>query len=408
MSCPIGPEELSKLELFIGFCSQKPELLNLPQLKFFKDFIEKLGGKVPEGSANFGPDDNTEQKPQPTNVETEPPKPESDPESDVDIDDTGCVEPDNDPEQPMGDANKVPTEDELEKAGEFRSQAAAHYSEQRYEDAVAAYEQAILLNPTNALYYAKRGQAYLKLNKPNACIRDCSGALTLNCDSAAAYKFRGRAHRLLGDWQSAAKDLRQACKIDFDEEADEWLREVQPNAKKLEAHKIKQERKKAERLLRERQERVRRAQEANKRAAEEQKRQEQTYASAHDSAGQNPFAGAGGRPNAGAGASGFSQADILDAFKDPEVAAAFQDIMSNPANVVKYQDNPKIMNIITKVGAAMGGGLGGGVPGGAPGGFPGGFPGMFPGAGGFPNFQSQPPPSQPNKPSPDFQDDGLD
>lgn len=64
MSCPIGPEELSKLQLFIGFCSQKPELLNLPQLKFFKDFIEKLGGQVPEGSANFGSDDGAEQKPQ--------------------------------------------------------------------------------------------------------------------------------------------------------------------------------------------------------------------------------------------------------------------------------------------------------------------------------------------------------
>ena len=27
----------------------------------------------------------------------------------------------------------------------------------------------------------------------------------------------------------AAKDLRLACKIDFDEQADEWLREVTPN-----------------------------------------------------------------------------------------------------------------------------------------------------------------------------------
>lgn len=64
MSCPIGPEELSKLKLFIGFCSQKPELLNLPQLQFFKDFIEKMGGKVPEGSADFAADGDAEPKPQ--------------------------------------------------------------------------------------------------------------------------------------------------------------------------------------------------------------------------------------------------------------------------------------------------------------------------------------------------------
>lgn len=40
-------------------------------------------------------------------------------------------------------------------------------------------------------------QVYLKLNKPNACIKDCTRALELNCDSAAAYKFRGRAYRYI-------------------------------------------------------------------------------------------------------------------------------------------------------------------------------------------------------------------
>ena len=35
--------------------------------------------------------------------------------------------------------------------------------------------------------------------------------------------------RLLGNFLEAAKDLRLACKIDFDDQADEWLREVTPN-----------------------------------------------------------------------------------------------------------------------------------------------------------------------------------
>jgi len=34
---------------------------------------------------------------------------------------------------------------------------------------------------------------------------------------------------LLGQWAESAHDLRNACKIDFDEQADEWLREVTPN-----------------------------------------------------------------------------------------------------------------------------------------------------------------------------------
>lgn len=68
------------------------------------------------------------------------------------------------------------------------------------------------------------------------------------------------------------------------------------------------------------------------------------------------------------------------------MAAAFQDISNNPANFVKYQSNPKIMALITKIsGKFSGSGMNfPGFPGGA-GGFPGGaggFPGGFPGAGG--------------------------
>lgn len=49
MTCPVGPEELAKLRAFIGFCTNQPEILNIPQLDFFKEFVEKLGGKVPAG-----------------------------------------------------------------------------------------------------------------------------------------------------------------------------------------------------------------------------------------------------------------------------------------------------------------------------------------------------------------------
>jgi len=280
----------------------------------------------------------------------------------------------------MGDITKTPTEEEQDQASDIRTKAAAAYSEQNFDQAISLYTDAIQLNPTNALFYAKRGQAFLKLNKPNACIRDCNRALELNCDSAAAYKFRGRAHRLLGNWENSAKDLRQACKIDFDEEADEWLREVTPNAKKIEAHHIKQERKKAEKELRERQERVRKAQKANEKA--------RAKASTQSKKEENM----GGMP--------FSNPDILEAFKDPEVSAAFQDIMTNPANVTKYQNNPKVMKLVNLVGQSVGsmGGMGG-MPG--MGGM-GGMPGMG-GMGGMPDFGEGKP-----KRTSDFQDDGLD
>lgn len=49
MACPINAEEVAKLKMFIGFASAQPQILNLPQLDFFKSFVEQLGGKVPEG-----------------------------------------------------------------------------------------------------------------------------------------------------------------------------------------------------------------------------------------------------------------------------------------------------------------------------------------------------------------------
>ncbi|KAH9383478.1 hypothetical protein HPB48_024987 [Haemaphysalis longicornis] len=69
----------------------------------------------------------------------------------------------------------------------------------------------------------------LKLEKPNAAMRDANKALELNPDQALAYKIRGRAHRLLGHWEEAAKDLGMACKLDYTDEANEWLKEVTPN-----------------------------------------------------------------------------------------------------------------------------------------------------------------------------------
>ena len=66
----------------------------------------------------------------------------------------------------------------------------------------------------------------MKLKKPNAAIRDCDEAVRINPDSAQGYKWRGRAHQLLGNWEKAVKDLQTSCKIDFDEDTNEWIKEI--------------------------------------------------------------------------------------------------------------------------------------------------------------------------------------
>jgi suppressor of tumorigenicity protein 13 len=46
--------------------------------------------------------------------------------------------------------------------------------------------------------------------------------------------------------------------------------------------------------------------------------------------------------------------ELLQAFQDPEVAAAFQDVSSNPANLKKYENNPKIKKIFDKMAKKFG------------------------------------------------------
>merc|ERR1711874_937775 len=95
--------------------------------------------------------------------------------------------------------------------------------------------------------------------------------------------------------------------------------------------------------------------------------------------------GMGGMPGGMGGL--FSDPELLESLSDPEVAAAFEDITSNPANIMKYQGNPKVMKLLTKMAGKMGGGGLGGMFGGM-GGMPGGMGGMPGGMGG-----AAPPPS---------------
>jgi len=95
----------------------------------------------------------------------------------------------------MGKPDAAVNDEDMDKADELKREAVGLFGEQKFEESVAKYTEAIKLNGSSALLFAKRGQAFVKLNKPNACIRDCNRALEINPDSAVAYKFRGRAHR---------------------------------------------------------------------------------------------------------------------------------------------------------------------------------------------------------------------
>ncbi|VDN43409.1 unnamed protein product [Gongylonema pulchrum] len=80
----------------------------------------------------------------------------------------------------------------MEKANEQRDLAMNAFNEGSYEKAVEHYTNAIELNPGSAILHAKRA-------------------------------------KLLGNFLDAHRDLAMACKLDYDDTANCWLKEVEPN-----------------------------------------------------------------------------------------------------------------------------------------------------------------------------------
>lgn len=90
MEAALPKEAIAQLKLFIHMVKSKPELLHTPDLKFFKDFIESFGGRVPEApapkpSSKPSGEAHPESKPEPAADE-----PESE-ESDIELDNSGVV-----------------------------------------------------------------------------------------------------------------------------------------------------------------------------------------------------------------------------------------------------------------------------------------------------------------------------
>uniref|UniRef100_A0A1I7XKN1 TPR_REGION domain-containing protein n=1 Tax=Heterorhabditis bacteriophora TaxID=37862 RepID=A0A1I7XKN1_HETBA len=224
-------QHIGLLKQFVHAIKANTNLLHDPKLDFFREYIEGMGGTIPpkkcEPESSDAEENSTSGIPseQNTSVEEEyPPIPYPE-----DIDNSGVIEADNDTDLPMGDDKKEPSDEDLNKASEERENAMVAFSNDNFDEAIAHYTTAIQHNPRSAMLFAKRASVLLKLKKPVAAIRDCDKAISINPDSSQGYKFRGRAHRLLGKWVEAHNDLAMACKLDYDDSTNEWLKEVEPN-----------------------------------------------------------------------------------------------------------------------------------------------------------------------------------
>ena len=111
----------------------------------------------------------------------------------------------------------------LSACGGGLSEADKHYNvgvelweEGRLEEAIAEYDEAIRLDPQDAVAQYSRGNFYLNLGQYEKAIHDFDEAIRLDPDLALAYNSRGDAYAYLGQYERAIHDFDETIRLDPD------------------------------------------------------------------------------------------------------------------------------------------------------------------------------------------------
>jgi tetratricopeptide (TPR) repeat protein len=85
---------------------------------------------------------------------------------------------------------------------------------QAFDRSISDFNQAIRLDPNNAIAYRERGKVYDDKGDYDRGIADCNQAIRLNPNYALAYRERGFAYNGKGDYDRAIADYSQAIRLD--------------------------------------------------------------------------------------------------------------------------------------------------------------------------------------------------
>lgn len=96
----------------------------------------------------------------------------------------------------------------------YLNRAATHYEKKDYDRAIADYSQAIKLDPKHAIAHNRRGLAYLNKRDLDRAFADFNEAMNLNPNLSAAYNNRGLVHARRNDFDLAFADYSEAIRRD--------------------------------------------------------------------------------------------------------------------------------------------------------------------------------------------------
>ncbi|MCL4132872.1 UNVERIFIED_CONTAM: hypothetical protein GTU68_061277 [Idotea baltica] len=192
MSMDLKPEDLVRLQSFIKTCEKCPHIIWMPELKFFRDYVESMGGTLPKPPSSS--EEETASSASGPSSKVDPPMAEAVPEeeiveSDVELDTEGVIDPETIDPPELGDSSKVVSEEDEVAAGEKRSEAMSAVADGDFEKAINLFTEAIKINPKFGDDVRETSQhPPQRRTGSRPALRDCDEAIKLNPDSALAHK----------------------------------------------------------------------------------------------------------------------------------------------------------------------------------------------------------------------------
>jgi len=86
--------------------------------------------------------------------------------------------------------------------------------QEKFEEALENFDQALQLDPNHALALNARGYARLRLRYYETALEDFNAAIRLNPGYANAYWNRSAAKKALGDDAGSREDFRRAARLE--------------------------------------------------------------------------------------------------------------------------------------------------------------------------------------------------
>ncbi|KAL5582610.1 hypothetical protein UlMin_015052 [Ulmus minor] len=123
---------------------------------------------------------------------------------------------------------------DVSRAEELKVLANEAFKAHKYAQAIDLYTQAVEINSHNAVYWANRSFAHLKLEEYGSAIQDASKAIEVDPKYSKGYYRRGAAYLAMGKFKEALKDFQQVKKLcPNDPDATKKLKECEKQVMKL-------------------------------------------------------------------------------------------------------------------------------------------------------------------------------